>query len=201
MRVGKANATTTLIATGMSEAPRSGKAACRLDAARAGVASARAVRGATVGRVTSASGPRFSAMGRADGAGTGCGARAVRRRRWDGKIRALCMIRGVSATKRAPPWQDLRAVYSRKAICRTFRMHGAHILPKPARFGCMAAICCQEGALFLPEATFGMHEARELPWMAAQERIAAKYCRRQSLENAFRKDLAMDECPDPPRGE
>jgi len=37
--------------------------------------------------------------------------------------------------------------------------------------------------------------------MAAQERIAAKYCRRQSLENAFRKDLAMDECPDPPRGE
>ena len=142
MRVGKANATTTLIATGMSEAPRSGKAACRLDAARAGVASARAVRGATVGRVTSASGPRFSAMGRADGAGTGCGARAVRRRRWDGKIRALCMIRGVSATKRAPPWQDLRAVYSRKAICRTFRMHGAHILPKPARFGCMAAICC-----------------------------------------------------------
>ena len=65
-----------------------------------------------------------------------------------GKIFAPCVIREVSAAKRAPPWQDLRAVHSRKAICRAFRTHGAHILPTSARFGCMAAICCQEGALF-----------------------------------------------------
>lgn len=70
----------------------------------------------------------------------------------NGKIRASCMIRGVCAAKRSPSWQDLRAVYSRKAICRAFRIHGARILPKSAHFGCMAAICCQEGALFPSEA-------------------------------------------------
>lgn len=47
----------------------------------------------------------------------------------DGKIRTSCMIRGVCAAKRSPSWQDLRAVYSRKAICRAFRIHGARILP------------------------------------------------------------------------
>lgn len=52
----------------------------------------------------------------------------------NGKIRASCMIRGVCAAKRSPSWQDLRAVYSRKAICRAFRIHGARILPKPAHF-------------------------------------------------------------------
>ena len=107
-------------------------------------------------------------------------------------------------------------------------MHNAHILPKPAHFGCMAAICCQGRVLFLSKAPFRMHEAKNLPRVAARERttarnlaaagrwvgqlasilpstsvrgrIAAKYCRRQSLENAFREDLAMDECPDSPRG-
>ena len=51
-----------------------------------------------------------------------------------GKICTSCMIRGVCAAKRAPSWQDLRAVYPPTAICGAFRMHGAHILPKPARF-------------------------------------------------------------------
>ena len=103
-----------------------------------------------------------------------------------GKISAPCMIRGASAAKRDPPWQDLRAMHSRKAICGAFRMHGAHILPKPARFGYMAAICCQEGALFPSEAPSGMHEARKLPRIAARGRIAREYCRCQSPENAFR---------------
>ena len=77
-----------------------------------------------------------------------------------GRICAPCVIRGVSAAKRAPPWQDLRAMHSRKAVCGAFRIHGAHILPKPARFGYMAAICCQGGALFPSEGAFGMHEAK-----------------------------------------
>lgn len=44
------------------------------------------------------------------------------------------MIRGVRAAKAAPSWQDLRAVYSQTTVCRAFRMHGTHILPKGARF-------------------------------------------------------------------
>ena len=102
----------------------------------------------------------------------------------DGKIRAPCMIRGARAAKRAPPWQDLRAMHSRKAICGAFRMHGARILPKPARFGCTAAICCQGGALSPSEAPSGMHEARILPRIAARERTRAKYCHRRAPENA-----------------
>ena len=104
------------------------------------------------------------------------GACAVRRRRRDGKIRAPCMIRGASAAKRAPPWQDLRAMHSQKAICGAFRIHDAHILPKPARFGCMARESCQGGALFPSQAPSGIHEARILPRMAAWERIAREYC-------------------------
>ena len=102
--------------------------------------------------------------------------------------------------KRAPPWQDLRAMHSRKAICRAFRIHGARILPKPARFGCMAAICCQGGALFPSEAPSGMHEARKLPRMAARERTTAKTCHRQAPENAFRKHPAVAELPRAHRG-
>lgn len=102
----------------------------------------------------------------------------------NGKIRALCMIRGVCAAKRPPSWQDLRAVYSRKVICRAFRIHVARILPKSAHFGCMAAICCQEGALFPSEAPFGIHRAQNLPQIAARERTRAKYCHCKALGNA-----------------
>ena len=106
-----------------------------------------------------------------------------------GKISAPCMIRGASAAKRAPPWQDLRAMHSRKAVCGAFRMHNAHILPKPARFGYMAAICCQEGALFPSEAPSGMHEARILPRVAARERIAREYCHGRPPKNAPRQEI------------
>ena len=108
-----------------------------------------------------------------------------------GKIRAPCMIRGASAAKRAPPWQDLRAVHSRKAVCGAFRIHGAHILPKPARFGCMAAICCQGGALFPSGAPSGMHEARKLPQPGAWERISRASRRRRTAESASRAYVAM----------
>ena len=91
----------------------------------------------------------------------------------NGKICAPCMIRGACAAKSAPSWQDLRAVYSQTAVCRAFRMHGAHILPKPAHFGCMACESCRELAIFPSEATFGMHGAQKLPRMAARERIKA----------------------------
>lgn len=102
----------------------------------------------------------------------------------NGRIRVPCVIRGASAAKRAPPWQDPRAMHSRKAICVAFRIHGAHILPSPAHFGCMAAICCHEGALFPSGAPFGIHGARNLPRIAAQERTRAKYCHRRAPGNA-----------------
>ena len=94
----------------------------------------------------------------------------------NGKIRASCMIRGVRAAKSAPSWQDLRAVYSQTAICRAFRMHGAHILPKPAHFGCMARESCHELAIFPSEAPSEMHEAKKLPRIATRERTVAESC-------------------------
>ena len=63
-------------------------------------------------------------------------------------------------------------------------------MPKPARFGYTAAICCQEGALFPSEAPSGMHEARKLPRMAARERIAREYCHGRPPMNALRRNLA-----------
>lgn len=98
----------------------------------------------------------------------------------DGKIRALCMIRGACAAKAAPSWQDLRAVYSQTAVCGAFRMHGAHILPKPAHFGYTATICCHKLAIFPSEATFGMHGVKNLPRIAARERISQAFCHRQA---------------------
>ena len=108
----------------------------------------------------------------------------------DGKICAPCMIRGVCAAKRSPSWQDPRAVYSRKAICRAFRIHSAHILPKPAHFGYTAAICCHELAIFPSEATFGMHGAQNLPRSDARERTAAESCHGKALGNAPREYIA-----------
>ena len=106
-----------------------------------------------------------------------------------GKICAPCVIRGVSAAKRAPPWQDLRAMHSRKAICGAFRIHGAHILPKPAHFGCMARESCHELAISPSEAAFGMHGAQNLPRIAARERTAAKSSHGKAPGNASRENL------------
>ena len=117
------------------------------------------------------------------------------------------MIRGARAAKRAPSWQDLREMRSRKAVCGAFRTHGAHILPKPAHFGYTAAICCHELAIFPPEAAFGMHGAQNLPRIDARERTAREYCHcqsgqgriraqsrhRRTLGNAFRERFAIVE--------
>lgn len=108
----------------------------------------------------------------------------------DGKIRAPRMIRGARAAKAAPSWQDLRAVYSQTAVCGAFRMHSAHILPKPAHFGYTAAICCHELAIFPSEATFGMHGVKNLPRIAARERISRAFCHRQAHGNAPHEYIA-----------
>ena len=100
------------------------------------------------------------------------------------------MIRGVRAAKAAPSWQDLRAVYSQTAVCRAFRIHGAHILPKPAHFGCMARESCRELAIFPSETTFRMHGAQNLPRIAARERTVVKSCHGLTLEDAPREYIA-----------
>ena len=105
------------------------------------------------------------------------------------------MIRGVRAAKRAPSWQDLRAVYPPTAICGAFRMHGAHILSKPARFGCMARRSCHEAPFFSSEAPFGIHGVKKLPRIAARERIRAQSCHRQAPGNAFHGHFAISERP------
>ena len=112
-----------------------------------------------------------------------------------GKICTSCMIRGVCAAKRAPSWQDIHVVYPPTAICRAFRMHGAHILPKPAHFEYTAAIYCQEGALFPSEGFFGIHRGKILPSSDIRERITSTYRHRQALGNAFRGHLAVAERP------
>ena len=99
----------------------------------------------------------------------------------------LCPIFFRSSAERR---QDLRAVHPRTPVCGAFRMHGAHILPKPAHFGYMAAICCRELALFPSEAPSGTHEAKKLPRIAARKRTTAKYCHGRQPENASRRYLA-----------
>ena len=108
----------------------------------------------------------------------------------DGKICAPCMIRGTRAAKSAPSWQDPRAVYPPTAVCGAFRMHGAHILPKPAHFGCVARDSCRELAIFPSEAPSEMHEAQNLPRIAARERTAEESCHGKTPENAPRENIA-----------
>ena len=112
-----------------------------------------------------------------------------------GKICATCMIRGARAAKSAPSWQDIRAVYPPTAVCGAFRMHGAHILPKPAHFEYTAAIYCHEGPPFPSEAFFGIHRGKILPSSDTRERITSTYRHRQALGNAFRGHLAVAERP------
>ena len=136
--------------------------------------------------------------GRSSSSGSHCsavpGSRALGRfgTTADGNIRAPCMIRGVRAAKAAPSWQDLRAVYSQTAVCRAFRIHGAHILPKPAHFGCMARESCRELAIFPSETTFRMHGAQNLPRIAARGRISRAFFHRQAHGNAPWQNLATN---------
>ncbi len=140
-------------------------------------------------------------VGRSSSGGSHCsaapGSRALGRfgTTADGNIRAPCMIRGVRAAKGAPSWQDLRAVYSQTAVCRAFRIHGAHILPKPAHFGCMARESCHELAIFPSEAAFGMHGAQNLPRIDARERTVVKSCHGLTLGDAPREYIATASRP------
>ena len=112
-----------------------------------------------------------------------------------GKICAPCMIRGACAAKRAPSWQDIHVVYPPTTICRAFRIHGTHILPKPAHFEYTAAICCHEGTLSPTEAIFRIHWGKILPSSDTWERITSTYRHRQTPGNAFRGHLAVAERP------
>ena len=80
-------------------------------------------------------------------------------------------------------------------------MHGAHILPKPAHFGYMAAKCCHEPALFPSEAPSGTHEAKKLPRLTAREHATAKCCHGSPPGNASRRYLAKTGSPGTHRGD
>ncbi len=98
--------------------------------------------------------------------------------------------RGLRSEK-GPSWQDIHVVYPPTALCRTFRIHGAHILPKPAHFEYTAAIYCHEEAFFPSEAFFGVHRGKILPSSDTWERITSTYRHRQAPGNAFRGRGAM----------
>ena len=170
-----------------------------------------------------------SQAGRSSSGGSHCsavpGSRALGRfgATADGKICALCMIRGVRAAKAAPSWQDLRAVYPQTAVCRAFRMHGAHILPKPARFRMHGARILPRTGDFPARGRFrdawsaklatdrrpGTHRGGILPRIDARERTAREYCHcqsgqgriraqsrhRRTLGNASREHFAIVERP------
>lgn len=184
MHVGKVNATATLIATGASEAPRSGKAACRLDAGS--VANQRNGDGAD-GAADAAADARCDPMGpwRRGCGRSRCSAVPVG---WQDS-RAVRDSRGQCGEKGPSLARSSRYAFP-KGDCWAFRIHGAHILPNPARFGCMAAICCQGGVLFPSGAPSGMHEAKKLPRTAAWERTTAKSCHGLPPGNASRRNIA-----------
>ena len=110
------------------------------------------------------------------------------------------MIRGARAAKRAPSWQDIRAVYPPTAICGAFRIHGAHILPKPARFRMHGAQILPGTGDFPARGPFrdvwsekiatdcrpGTHRGEILPRQSARERIAREYCHCQSGQERIR---------------
>ncbi len=110
------------------------------------------------------------------------------------------MIRRARAAKRAPSWQDLRAVYPPTAICGAFRMHGAHILPKPARFRMHGAQILPGAGDFPARGRFrdawsakpatdcrpGTHRGGILPRQDPWERTAREYCRCQSGQGRIR---------------
>ena len=87
------------------------------------------------------------------------------------------MIRGGRAAKSASSWQDLRAVYPPTAICGAFRMHGAQILPEPARFR-------MHGVRILPRTG---DSPRPRPLLGCMRR---KNCHGLTPGNASRKNIA-----------
>ena len=119
-------------------------------------------------------------------------------------------------------------MYPPTAICGAFRMHGAHILPKPARFRMHGVRILPRTGDFPARGRFrdawsaklatdcrpGTHRGEILPRQDPRERTAREYCRcqsgqgriraqsryRQTLGNAFREHFAIVECPRTQRG-
>ena len=85
-----------------------------------------------------------------------------------------------------PSWQEFHVVYSWLAVCGAFWIHGARILPKPAHFGYIVAICCHGGAFFLSEAPLGMHQVKILPRLNDKEGFRRISCHCRPAENASR---------------
>ena len=132
----------------------------------------------------------------------------------NGKICALCMIRGARAAKSAPSWQDLRAVYSQTAVCGAFRMHGARILPRTGDFpvrgrfrdawSAKPATDCRPGThrggiLPLPVRPRA-HQGAIPPPSDAGERISRAFCHRRAPGNAPWHNLAVAGGPKMHRG-
>ncbi len=112
---------------------------------------------------------------------------------------------------------------SRKAVCGAFRMHGAHILPEPARFRMHGARILPRTGDFPARGHFrdawsekiatdcrpGTHRGGILPRQGTRERtvrvychcqpgqecIRAQSCHRRTLGNAFREHFAIVERP------
>ena len=119
--------------------------------------------------------------------------------RWQ-DLRAVRDSRG-PCSERAPSWQDLRAVYPPTAICGAFRIHGAHILPKPARFRMHGAQILPGTGDFPARGHFrdawsakpatdcrpGTHRGGILPRQDPRERIAREYCHCRSGQERIRE--------------
>ena len=119
------------------------------------------------------------------------------------------MIRRARAAKRAPSWQDLRAVYPPTAICGAFRIHGAHILPKPARFRMHGAQILPGAGDFPARGHFrdawsakpatdcrpGTHRGGILPRQDPRERTAQVYCHCRSGQERIRAQSSHRRTP------
>ena len=95
-------------------------------------------------------------------------------------------------------------MYPPTAICRAFRIHGTHILPRPARFRMHGVRILPRTGDFPVRGRFrdawsekiatdcrpGTHFASILPSSSARERTAAESCHGKTPENAPREDIA-----------
>ena len=127
--------------------------------------------------------------------------------RWQ-DLRAVRDSRG-PCSERGPSWQDLRAVYSQTAVCGAFRIHGAHILPKPARFRMHSVRILPGRGDFPVRGPFwdtwsekiatdcrpGTHQGEILPRIDTWERTAREYCRCQSGQGRIRAQSCRRRTP------
>ena len=103
-------------------------------------------------------------------------------------------------SKKAPSWQDIHVMHPPTAICGAFRIHGAHILPKPARFRMHGAQILPGTGDFPARGHFrdawsakpatdcrpGTHRGGILPRQDPRERTAQVYCHCRSGQERIR---------------